>query len=68
MIKKKKMFLHADDDSGAPSNILGVLAGPGAIRVDIGSLPRLEVKGHKKKKRLKRGMNAEAKRKHEVWD
>ena len=47
------MFLHADDDSGAPSNILGVLAGPGAMTVDVGSLPRLKVKGHKKEKRLK---------------
>jgi len=56
------LFLHADDDSGAPSNILGVLAGPGAMTVDVGSLPRLKVKGHKKEKRLKRGMNAEVKR------
>ena len=57
-----------DDNSGAPNNIPGVLAGAGTITVDVGSLPRLKVKGHEKEKRLKRGMNVEAKRKHKVRD
>jgi len=52
------LVLHADDDSDFPSNIPGVLAGPGARTVDVGNPPRSKLKGRKKEKRLKRGMNA----------
>lgn len=43
MIKRKKIVLHANDDSGAPSNIPGVLARPGAMTVDVGNPPRSKV-------------------------
>jgi len=42
--------------------------GAGALLNPVGNPPRSKVKGRKKEKRLKKGMNAEAKRKHEVWD
>jgi len=48
----KKIVLHANEDSGAPSNIPGVLAGPGAMTVDVGNPPRSKLKGRKKEKRL----------------
>jgi len=43
MIKRKKFVLHANDDSGAPSNIPGVLAIPGAMIADVGNPPRSKV-------------------------
>ena len=39
----KKIVLHANEDSGAPSNIPGVLARPGAMTVDVGNPPRSKV-------------------------
>ena len=50
----KKIVLHANEDSGAPSNIPGVLARPDAMIVDVGNPPRSKVERTQEgKKRLK---------------
>lgn len=48
-------------DSGGPNSI-SVAASP--IAPPVGNPPRSKVKGRKKERRLKKGMNAEAKRKN----
>ncbi|CAL5043193.1 unnamed protein product [Urochloa decumbens] len=47
-------------DGGIPVSV------PAAISTPVGNLPRSKVKGRKKEKRLKKGMNAEPKRKNRI--
>jgi hypothetical protein len=56
--------LRAGNNSGAPGGNPAELAGSNAMtQQGVGNPPRSKIKGHKKEKRLKRGINAEAKRK-----
>ena len=55
-------FLHADKSSSAPEDNLAELAGPVAIPESVSNPTRSKVKGRKKEKRLKKGMNIESKR------
>ena len=56
--------MHADKSGSAPEDNPTELASPVAIPTSVGNPPRSKVKGRKKEKRLKKGMNAEPKRKN----
>ena len=57
-------YLHADKSSSVPEENPAELVGPVAIPTSVGNPPRSKVKGRKKEKRLKKGMNAKSKRKN----
>ncbi|RLN29226.1 disease resistance protein RGA2-like [Panicum miliaceum] len=52
------------DDGGVPPSITDALTDVGPTSASVGNPPRSKVKGRKKEKRLKKGMNAELKRKN----
>jgi len=57
------LFLFSGD---APVTIYGDFDGASAMTTGVGNPPRSKVKGRKKEKRFKKGMNAGSKRKKQV--
>ena len=55
----KSLFSEVGDGGGSPS-----IPTAAAMSDPVGNPPRSKVKGRKKEKRLKKGMNAEAKKKN----